>query len=67
MLILTRRLDESIIIDDSIEIKLLNIQGKQIKLGIQAPNKVRIIRSELLNQKNTEHQPVQLSSSDKHQ
>lgn len=47
MLVLTRRLHESIQIDDSIEIKILAIEGDQIKLGIDAPLSVEIHRKEV--------------------
>jgi carbon storage regulator len=48
MLILTRRLDESIMIDDDIKIKVLGIRGNQIRIGIEAPDDVVIVREELL-------------------
>ncbi|HLS20570.1 MAG TPA: carbon storage regulator CsrA [Bacillota bacterium] len=47
MLVLTRRLHESIQIGDSIEIKILSIEGDQIKLGIDAPLSVEIHRKEI--------------------
>lgn len=47
MLVLTRKLDESIQIGDNIEIKVLGIDGDQIKLGIAAPKSVDIHRKEI--------------------
>ncbi|AEH46411.1 carbon storage regulator CsrA [Parageobacillus thermoglucosidasius] len=47
MLVLTRKKDESIIIGDSIEIKVLAIEGEQIKLGIIAPKHIDIYRKEI--------------------
>ncbi len=47
MLALARRLNESIIINDNIEITLLEIKGDQVKLGISAPKSVPIYRKEL--------------------
>lgn len=47
MLVLTRRLDESIEIGDSITIKVLSVDGDKVKLGINAPREVTILRSEL--------------------
>ncbi|MCM8827072.1 MAG: carbon storage regulator CsrA [Candidatus Omnitrophica bacterium] len=47
MLVLTRRLDESIIIGDNIEIKVLEVSGEQVRLGIIAPKDVSIYRKEL--------------------
>ncbi|MCM8773433.1 MAG: carbon storage regulator CsrA [Candidatus Omnitrophica bacterium] len=47
MLVLTRKLDESIIIGDNIEIKVLEVSGEQVRLGIIAPKEVSIYRKEL--------------------
>ncbi len=47
MLVLTRRLDESIIIGDDIEIKVLKISGNQVHLGIEAPRHVTLYRKEV--------------------
>jgi len=47
MLILTRKSDESIIIGNNIEVKILNIRGDQVSLGITAPNDVTIYRKEI--------------------
>jgi len=41
MLILTRKLGESITIGDDIKIQVLEIKGKQVRLGIQAPKKIQ--------------------------
>lgn len=47
MLILTRKLEEAIIIGDDIKIQILNIKGTQIKIGIQAPKSVLVYRDEI--------------------
>ena len=47
MLVLTRKSGESIIINDEIEIKIIDILGDKIKIGIEAPPSMRILRSEL--------------------
>ncbi|MET1250329.1 carbon storage regulator CsrA [Sporolactobacillus sp. STCC-11] len=47
MLILTRKLGESIRIGDDIEVKIVGIAGDQIKLGITAPRKVDVNRGEI--------------------
>jgi carbon storage regulator len=47
MLVLTRKKNESIMIGDSIEIKVLAIEGEQIKLGIIAPKHIDIYRKEI--------------------
>lgn len=47
MLVLTRKVGESIIIGDNIEVKIVAIDGDQIKVGINAPNDVKIYRDEI--------------------
>ena len=47
MLILSRKENESIIIDDNIEIKILEIEEGKVKLGIEAPKDIDIFRKEL--------------------
>ncbi len=51
MLILTRKLDETIIIGDNadITIKVLGVRGNQVKLGIDAPKDVAVHREEIFN------------------
>jgi len=47
MLVLTRRCDESILIANDIEVKVLKIQGNQVHLGINAPRSVTVHREEV--------------------
>ena len=47
MLILSRRIDESIIIADDIKITVLGIAGKQVRLGIDAPSDISVHREEI--------------------
>lgn len=47
MLILTRRIGESIIINDDIEVTVLAIKGNQVRLGIKAPENIGIHREEI--------------------
>ncbi|PIT99365.1 MAG: carbon storage regulator [Bdellovibrionales bacterium CG10_big_fil_rev_8_21_14_0_10_45_34] len=47
MLVLTRKLGESITIDDNIKITVVSIKGKQVRLGIQAPSETKIHREEV--------------------
>jgi carbon storage regulator len=49
MLVLTRKLGESITIDDNIKIRVEKIRGKQVRLGIEAPKETRIYREEVYN------------------
>lgn len=47
MLVLSRKINQSIVIGDNIEIMLVDIRGDQIKLGINAPKSVKIFRKEV--------------------
>ncbi len=47
MLVLARRLNESIMIGDDIEVVVIDIKGDQVKLGIKAPKKVTVHRKEI--------------------
>ena len=47
MLVLSRKVDQTIVIQDNITIKILEINGDRVKLGINAPRDVVILRQEL--------------------
>ncbi len=47
MLVLTRKLGESIAIDDHIKIRVVQIKGKQVRIGIEAPKDTKIHREEV--------------------
>ena len=49
MLVLSRRVDESLIIDKDVKITVLDIKGGQVRLGITAPASVKVHREELFN------------------
>jgi len=47
MLALTRRADEAILIGDDIVVTVLGLKGGQVRLGIEAPPNVKILRDEI--------------------
>ena len=47
MLVLTRKLQETIKIGDNVTIHILRVKGNTVRLGIDAPRQVRIVRGEL--------------------
>ena len=61
MLILTRKLGESINLGKDIKITLLGISGKQVKLGIQAPDNISIHRDELNKRTKKDNSTASLS------
>jgi carbon storage regulator len=48
MLVLSRKADESIVIDGGIRITVVEIRGNRIRLGIEAPKEIPIKRQELI-------------------
>ncbi len=47
MLVLTRKANEQILIGDDIKITLVRVRGNSVRIGIEAPREVRVVRGEL--------------------
>lgn len=62
MLILTRKLGETIAIGDDIKITFLDIKGKQIRIGVEAPKNVSVHRGEIYQM--IQEQNLQAASTD---
>ncbi len=65
MLVLTRKLGESIAIDDNIKIRVVQIKGKQVRLGIEAPRETKIHREEVYESIQTENEVSATSTAEK--
>lgn len=63
MLVVTRKTDESLIISDNIEVTVLEIAKDKVKIGINAPKEVKVIRSELKDARQTNEQAAKSSES----
>ena len=48
MLVLSRKLNETILIGDNIRVTLLGIDGDKIKVGVDAPRDIKVFREELI-------------------
>jgi carbon storage regulator len=49
MLVLTRRVNERIVIGDDVTVTVLEVRGDQVRLGIEAPRDVKVFREEVLH------------------
>ena len=59
MLILTRRVGESLMVGDDVTITVLGVKGNQVRVGVKAPKEVAVHREEILNR-------IEESSSQEH-
>lgn len=63
MLVLSRKIGEEVIIDDCIRVKVIEVRGKRVRLGIEAPEFIAIVRGELTASQDEESIEVEACSS----
>jgi carbon storage regulator len=63
MLILTRRVGESVMIGDGIAITILDVKGSQVRVGVQAPKEVSVHREEIYDRIKQEQERVHPTST----
>ena len=56
MLVLSRKLGETLVIGDNITVKVIHVQGNAVRLGIEAPKAVPVHRAEVYQRLETEAQ-----------
>ncbi len=61
MLVLTRKQNEGILIGNEIRITLIDVDGDKVRIGIEAPRNIRIIREELVAEIGKENQMAVMS------
>jgi len=61
MLILTRKMGQSVIIGGNIEINILEIEEDKVRIGVNAPKEISILRKELIEVKDENTKAVQIN------
>lgn len=51
MLVLTRKVEESILIGDDVEIMVLGVSGDKVRIGINAPREIEVFRKEVRDER----------------
>jgi carbon storage regulator len=64
MLVLSRKMNETIVIDGNIRITVVDIRGKYVRLGIEAPEWVAILREEICDRVSIEEENQALAAAD---
>jgi len=62
MLILSRKVDEKVVIGDDITVSIIEIRGDQIRIGIDAPKKVKVFRQEVFDAIKAENEAASKSA-----
>ena len=58
MLILTRRVGETLMVGDEVSVTVLGVKGNQVRLGVNAPKDVAVHREEIYDRIKKEQDPV---------
>jgi len=64
MLILTRRVDESLVIGDNVTVTILGVKGNQVRIGVDAPRDVTVHREELTQKQDSSERKLSLNRDD---
>lgn len=65
MLILTRRIGETLMIGDEVSVTVLGVKGNQVRIGVNAPRHVSVHREEIYQRIQGEQHSAELPDNDK--
>ena len=63
MLILSRKVNEKVVIGDDITISIIEVRGDQVRIGIDAPKKIKVFRQEVFDAIKEENKAASASVS----
>lgn len=63
MLILTRKIDQGIVISGNIWVRVLGVERDRVKIGISAPREITVLRQELLERDGKQYEPTERSNN----
>ena len=61
MLILSRKINEKVVIGEDISVSIIEIRGDQVRIGIDAPKKVKVFRQEVFDAIKAENKEASMS------
>ena len=61
MLILSRKINEKVVIGDDITVSIIEVRGDQVRIGIDAPKKVKVFRQEVFDAIKAENKAASVS------
>ncbi|MES3041344.1 MAG: carbon storage regulator CsrA [Pseudomonadota bacterium] len=64
MLILTRRVGETLMVGDEVTVTVLGVKGSQVRIGVNAPKDVAVHREEIYQRIQQEKNPAEVSEDD---
>ncbi len=63
MLVISRKVNEGFVVGDGIEVTILAIRGNHVRIGIQAPKEVPVVRNELIDRdEGTQHEGSEVAT-----
>jgi len=58
LLVLSRKEQQEIVIDGGIRVRIVNVRGDRVKIGIEAPEQIKVMRAEILESDTSSHTEI---------